>query len=246
MDELNNKQRIHLSKILMDVLNSGDWKELFTLTDCDDCPQNRRQFYNDIKWGNESLKQGCINAVEYILEENPVNIQEIWVLDGVQRALKTENIDLYNVIESIVNGVVLVANPEVNNTNESVFKALEDAEVLLKSQGASSAYDRMHTALHGFLRQICVNNNINFVLSDGITAIIPKVSNFIKQQSDDGRNQKVFAMLRSASSMLDTINYLRNHHSMSHPNEHLLKECDAKFAINLARSIMTYIDELLD
>lgn len=245
MDELSNKQKVYLAKILMDVLNGGDWKELFTLTDCDDCPQNRSQFYKDIQWGNESLKQGCINAVEYILDEDPVNIKEIWDLDGVQRVLKAKDTDLYNVIESIVNGVVLVASPDVNNTNESVFKALEDAEVLLMSQGASSAYDRMHTALHGFLRQICTNNNISFVPSDAITALIPKVSNFIKQQPDDGRNQEVFAMLRAASSMLNTINYLRNHHSMSHPNEHLLKESDAKFAIILARSIMTYIDELL-
>lgn len=245
MDELNNKEKVHLAKVLMDSLNGGDWKELFTLTDCDDCPQNGSQFYKDIQWGNEGLKQGCIHAVEYILEVDPTNIKEIWELDGVQRTLKTKNVDLYHVMESIVNGVVLVASPKVNNTNESVYKALEDAEILLMSQGASSAYDRMHTALHGFLRQICTNNNIVFLSGDAITALIPKVSDFIKQQSDDGRNNKVFAMLRSAGSMLDTMNYLRNHHSMSHPNENLLKESDAKFAINLARSIMTYIDDLL-
>jgi hypothetical protein len=245
MNELSNKQKVYLAKILMDVLNGGDWKELFTLTDCDDCPQNGSQFYRDIKWDNDGLKQECIYAVEYILDEDPENIKDIWELDGVQRTLKTKNVDLFNEIESIVNGVVLVASPKVNNTNESVFKALEDAEVLLISQGASSAYDRMHTALHGSLRQICTNNNISFVSSDAITALLPKVSDFIKKQPDDGRNQKVFAMLRSANSMLDTINHLRNHHSMSHPNEHLIKESDAKFAINLARSIMTYIDELL-
>ena len=246
MDELKNKEKINLSKVLMNTLNSGDWKELFAITECDYCPQNSGQFYKDVHWNNDGLKQGCINAVEFILEADPVNIKEIWELEGVQSALKRNRPELYNVIESIVDGVVLVASPDVNNTNDSVFKALEDAEVLLTTQGASSAYDRMHTALHGFLRQICDNNNISFVNGDAITALIPKISNYIKEQPDDGRNSKVFAMLRSAGSMLDTINYLRNHHSMSHPNEHLLKESDAKFAINLARSIMTYIDELFD
>ena len=244
MDELNTKEKINLSKVLMNTLNTGDWKELFALTECDYCPQNCSQFYKDVHWNNEGLKQGCINAVEFILEADPVNIKEIWELEGVQGALKGSKPELYNVIESIVNGVVLVASPEVNNTNESVFKALEDAEVLLTTQGASSAYDRMHTALHGFLRQICDNNNISFVSGDAITALLPKISKYIKQQPDDDRNSKVVDMLRSAASMLDTINYLRNHHSMSHPNENLLKESDAKFAINLARSIMTYIDEL--
>ncbi|HDY99555.1 MAG TPA: abortive phage infection protein [Pseudomonas sabulinigri] len=246
MDELNNKDKINLSKVLMNTLNSGDWKELFAITECDDCPQNSSQFYKDVHWNNDSLKQGCINAVEFILDANPVNIKEIWGLEGVQGTLKRNKPELYNAIESIVDGVVLVANPNVNNTNESVFKALEDAEVLLTTQGASSAYDRMHTALHGFLRQVCHNNNISFVNSDAITALIPKISSYIKEQPDDGRNSKVFAMLRAAGSMLDTINYLRNHHSMSHPNENLLKESDAKFAINLARSIMTYIDDLFD
>lgn len=246
MDELNNKDKINLSKVLMNSLNSGDWKELFAITACDYCPQNSSQFYKDVHWNNDGLKQGCINAVEFILDADPVNIKEIWELEGVQGALKRNKPELYNVIESIVGGVVLVASPEVNNTNESVFKALEDAEVLLTIQGASSAYDRMHTALHGFLRQICDNNNISFVNSDAITALIPKISSYIKEQPDDGRNSKVFAMLRAAGSMLDTINYLRNHHSMSHPNENLLKESDAKFSINLARSIMTYIDDLFD
>lgn len=245
MDELNNKEKIYLSKVLMNVLNTGDWKELFALTDCDYCPQNSSQFYKDVHWNNDSLKQGCIKAVEFILEADPINLKEIWDLEGVKGALKSNQPELYNTVNSIVNGVVLVASPEVNNINESVFKALEDAEVLLTTQGASSAYDRMHTALHGFLRQICENNNISFVNGDAITALMPKVNDFIKQQPDDDRNSKVFAMLRAAGSMLDTINYLRNHHSMSHPNEHLLKESDAKFSINLARSIMTYIDELL-
>ena len=45
--------------------------------------------------------------------------------------------------------------------------------------------------------------------------------------------------------MLDTINYLRNHHSLSHANQELLTDADAQFAINLTRSIMSYIDKLV-
>ncbi|HFL9766860.1 TPA: abortive infection family protein [Escherichia coli] len=45
--------------------------------------------------------------------------------------------------------------------------------------------------------------------------------------------------------MLHGINNLRNNYSMAHPTETLLNEADARFAINLVRSIMTYVDELL-
>lgn len=246
MNKLNSKQKISLAKILMGTLNTGDWKELFSFTDCEEFPQNNTSFYRDVHWNNDGLKQGCIHAVEYIIDQDPANIKGIWEIDGVQGAVKRKQPELFNVIESMITGGTLVSSPNVSNTSESIYKALIDAEVLLQSeQGATSAYDRMHTALHGFLREVCDNNNIAFAPNDAITALLPKINSFIKQRPDEGRNDKVFAMLRSANSILDTINYLRNHHSMSHPNKNLLKESDAKFAINLARSIMTYIDDLL-
>ncbi|WP_250200281.1 abortive infection family protein [Escherichia coli] len=54
-----------------------------------------------------------------------------------------------------------------------------------------------------------------------------------------------FKMLRSSAAILHGINNLRNNYSMAHPTETLLNEADARFAINLVRSIMTYVDELL-
>ncbi|MCT9796770.1 abortive infection family protein [Escherichia coli] len=59
------------------------------------------------------------------------------------------------------------------------------------------------------------------------------------------RNEDVFKMLRSSAAILHGINNLRNNYSMAHPTETLLNEADARFAINLVRSIMTYVDELL-
>ncbi len=47
------------------------------------------------------------------------------------------------------------------------------------------------------------------------------------------------------TAILHGINNLRNNYSMAHPTETLLNEADARFAINLVRSIMTYVDELL-
>jgi len=246
MNELNAKQRIKLAVVLMDCLNSGDWNELFALADCTEFSRYRPRFYQDVNYRNETLKQGCIEAIEYILDQDSGNIKEIWEISCVQSALRRQEQDLYNFIEAAVKGIEVVASPDVSHTNQTVYKALEDAEVLLNTQGATSAYDRMHTALHGFLKQVCTNKGIVFDDDDAITALLPKINTYIKQQPDIGRNDKVFAMLRSANSMLDTINYLRNHHSMSHPNEHLLIESDAKFSINLARSIMSYIDDLLD
>jgi hypothetical protein len=248
MQELDNKTRISLAKSLVNSLNSGDWKELFALTECEDCPTNNSRFYNDVHWQNDGLKGGCIHAVEYILEENPENIVHIWEMEGVQTSLKRSDLETYTFIKAIVNTEEgkSVPKPTPKNTNNNIYLALKDAELLITNSGAASGYDRMHTALHSFLRQVCENNNISYEKSDAITALLPKINNYIKSLPDDGRNKKVFDMLRSANAMLDSINYLRNHNSQSHPTEELLTENDAVFSINLVRSIITYIDNLLN
>jgi len=40
---------------------------------------------------------------------------------------------------------------------EVVDRAVKDARVLLTSSGSVSAFDRVHTALHGYLRSACDN-----------------------------------------------------------------------------------------
>jgi len=231
----------------MNTLNTGDWQELLTMTDCEDFLQSHHRFLQDVNWQNEGLKQGCIQAVNYMLDQSEDNIVEIWNLSGVQYDLEKKEPLLHKLIKSIVNGEELktVKKPDLLNTNESVYEALKDAEVLIHSSGAANGYDRMHTAMHSFLRQVCENNDIAYETSDSITGLLPKINNYLKSLPDNGRNEKVFVMLRSANSMLDNINYLRNHHSLSHPSDELLSDSDARFAINLSRSIMTYIDDLL-
>lgn len=248
MTELNEAQKLELAKFLMIFLNEGDWQELAILTNLESS-YNWQSLYKDVAWGNESLKRNCINAVRLILKHDPNNLQFIWDIDGVQDSLKSKNIGLHNFIEGIINKQELktVESPTLANASKNVYEALAQAEHLIAEIGATSAYDRTHTALHGFLQTVCDKNDITYAPLDSITALLPKVNNLIKSKvNDDGRNEKVFAMLRSANAILDNINYLRNNNSMSHPTEELLHENDARFAINLTRSIMSYVDNIIE
>lgn len=245
MSKLNAKQQIKLAVVLQDSFNTGDWQELFVSTDTGNFLNMNPRFLQDVDWQNDGLKHGCIRAVEHILEKDSENLREIWGIAKLQSLLKRKEPELHDVIEALVQGAAVVVNPEIKNVNETVLKALEDAETLLSTKGAASAYDRSHTALHGFLRQVCANKNILYLDSDAITALLPKVISYIKEQPDIGRNEKVSNMLRTVSSLLHTLNELRNHHSLSHANQELLTEADAQFSINLTRSIMSYIDELV-
>ncbi|OTG78989.1 hypothetical protein B9T33_13575 [Acinetobacter sp. ANC 5054] len=248
MTELNEAQKLELAKYLMNFLNAGDWQELAILTKLE-TSYNWQSLYKDVKWANDSLKKNCIDAVRVILGKDPANLQFIWNINGVQNSLKRKNLELYKFIESIINKQEFktVESPNLANASKNVFEALVEAELLIGQMGATSAYDRTHTALHGFLQTVCDKNQIAYGQLDSITALLPKVNLLIKSKVvDDGRNDKVFEMLRSANAILEKINYLRNNHSMSHPTEELLNEDDAHFAINLTRSIMSYIDNIIE
>ena len=181
------------------------------------------------------------------LDVNPSNLLHIWELDGVENTVFRADQDLYELIKAIIAGedAKTVSKPSISNGNENIYQALADAELLIEQRGAAFAYDRMHNALHACLRQVCDNHSIAYDKNDAINALLPKINAHLKKMPDDGRNEKVFNMLRAANSMLDSINYLRNHNSLAHPTENLLNQSDAMFAINLTKSIMTYVDDLL-
>lgn len=197
MEELSGAHKIELAKYLMNTLNEGDWQELVTLANVENL-YNWEALYRDVYWHNSSLKKNCIDAVNTLLEKNPTNIQHIWDLDTVQSSLKLNNIKLYNLIESIISkkGLKTVTSPTLVHASKNVFEALLEAELLIKQVGATSAYDRTHTALHGFLQTICDKYLINYTSQASITALLPKIHDLIKSKvKDDGRNEKVFAML---------------------------------------------------
>lgn len=245
---LNKRMQIELAKILADNFSEGDWQELFIVTDCEDIPSGYHDFYRHVRWKNIELKGIAITALNETLNRAPGNLAEIWKLDRVEHLVKSKSINLSDEIEAVVNqsGQRNVSAMPVKNVNENIYQALEDAAVLLENTGPQRAYDRVHTALHASLRQICVNHAIAVdSTNDNVPGLLGRITAHLQGMPDDGRNGDILKMLRSAGSILNSINYLRNHNSMAHPTEMLLNGADARFAINLVRSIMAYIDELL-
>lgn len=240
--------QIELAKILADSFSEGDWQELFIVTDCEDIASGYHDFYRHVRWQNTELKGIAITALNETLNRAPGNLAEIWKLDRVEHLVKRKSSDLHDQIEAIVkqSGQRNVTAMPVKNVNENIYQALEDAAVLLENTGPQRAYDRVHTALHASLRQICVNHAIAVdSTNDNVPGLLGRITAHLQGMPDDGRNADIFKMLRSAASILNSINYLRNHNSMAHPTEMLLNDADSRFAINLVRSIMAYIDELL-
>lgn len=246
---LDKKNQIKLAKFLAEYFSDSDWQELFTITDCEDVPERIHNFYRHVYWNNPELKGAAMTAVQDTLARKEENLSLIWDLDRVQQLLRREQPNLYDEIDFLVNqkGQRNVSAAPAKNINVNIYQAITDAETLLKNNGPQYAYDRIHTALHASLRQACVNHSIAVnPTNDNVPGLVSVITDHLKALPDNGRNADVFRMMRSARAILHEINNLRNNNSMAHPTENLLNEADARFAINLVRSIMTYIDELLD
>jgi hypothetical protein len=134
----------------------------------------------------------------------------------------------------------------VQITTVTVRQALDDAEVLLRSHGPVSALDRTHTALHGYLKYVAATAGIPFRPDASTTGLLKLLrSSHPKFAALGPRSQDIEKVLNSCGAILDALLPLRNQASLAHPNEDLLSEAEAMLVLNVARSLLTYLDSRL-
>ena len=156
-------------------------------------------------------------------------------------ALRDELLALAATLE----GAPVVSTPSLKFDVVATSRALDDAEVLIASQGAASAVDRVHTAIHAYLRDQAARANIS--VEDGAT--VTRAFKLLRQHhprfaARATRQADVDSILKSLGNVLEKLNDLRNHASSAHPNPSL-DEPEAMLAIHAARTILHYVDARL-
>ena len=151
---------------------------------------------------------------------------------------------LNNEIQRWINRLVSadgVPVPSLRITSEVVERALADAERLISSSGATSGVDRVHTALHGYLLQVCVDQTIPAPNDASITQLFKLIRAKHPQMNDLGpRSDDIARILNSMASVLDALNPIRNLASVAHPNSRLLDDAEARLVVNVIRTILDY------
>jgi hypothetical protein len=128
-------------------------------------------------------------------------------------------------------------------TSKVVEQAINEAEDLIGKRGFPSAVDRVHTMLHGFLRKVCDDEGIAYGPKTLMSGLFSLIRSKHPAFADMGpRKDDVLLVVRSMSAIMDAMNPIRNEGSMAHPNEQLLDPPEAALVINLARTILQYID----
>ncbi len=137
-----------------------------------------------------------------------------------------------------------VEQPTLRITSDVVERALRDAQELLRATGATSGVDRIHTALHGYLREVSCKAGLAAPEDATLAKLFKQVREGHPAFRDVGpRRDDILRVLRSVATILDSLSPLRNKASVAHPNPILLPEPEAMLIINAARTILHYIDE---
>lgn len=129
---------------------------------------------------------------------------------------------------------------------EVIGKAISDAELLMGEGKYDSAFDRVHTAFHGYLRKLLDNKGVAYEESDTLSQLYTKLHTELSSNIGSTEiAELVKKSLRSASGVIAAINEMRNRHSLSHPNDDLLQKREAEFAIRLIKDLSDYINEVI-
>lgn len=149
-------------------------------------------------------------------------------------------------------GALVVSVPDVAppkaplSPDDAVAKALADAAALKGQSGAASAIDRAHTALHGYLRHLCVEDKITFPDNPTTQKLFKLLrTHHSTFQARGPRAKDISKILNSFASAIDALSPIRNKASLAHANP-LLDEPEAAAALNAARTIFHYIQDCIN
>lgn len=128
---------------------------------------------------------------------------------------------------------------------QSVARALTDAKELSSQGKPSSAVDRAHTALHGYLIWLC--EGIEIELDNNLTvskAFKELRANHPALQPTGERADDITRLLMAMATAIDALSPIRNKASLAHSNR-LLEEAEGLAVLNAVYTIFHYIQDCL-
>ena len=150
-------------------------------------------------------------------------------------------IDMLNASENNI----AVDFPKVSLQSNTVRQAIADAELFIREKKYESAVDRIHTAFHGYLRQILDRHQIAYKSDDSLPSLYAKLHSYYRTaiQPPDVAD-KIREIIRSGGSMVTKVNELRNNNTVAHANTQLIQKREAELVIRMLNAIWDYIEDI--
>lgn len=101
----------------------------------------------------------------------------------------------------------------------------------------------IHRLRHAFLAALCADARISYGEKMQMSGLFALIRRQHPAFSDVGpRQDDLNKILGAMSTIMDAMNPIRNEGSMAHPNKDLLDPPEAALVINIARTILHYVD----
>lgn len=238
--KLAGRLNLALQKAIVDNFIIADWHEFGHATGHYDYIVRHDRLLRSLSWNDEDYGTCVYQFLAYITQRDTDALTKFIEHDKIRPSLELNAPDVLHDLEIYAPQVPSVPPPPL--ASEVVRLALADADSLIRTAGATSAIDRLHTALHGYLRSACAHGGLQTPDNCSLTAVFkilrtqhPAITSLGTQDSDIGR------IFMSFASVLDALNTLRNHASVAHPNEFLLENDEAELVVNAVRTVFNYL-----
>lgn len=185
-----------------------------------------------------------VAAIYEALEELKHKGATVPTVQYINQILKNNNVQYEIVGDQLIQNSGSVATPEFSESvSTTVMRALGDAKALIGTVDSSSAIDRAHTALHGYLVQLCIDNSIKLPPDPTASKAFKELrSSHPALQASGNRSEEITRVLQSFANSIDAFSTLRNKASLSHVNE-LLETPEATATVNAMYTIFRYIQD---
>lgn len=235
---------LSLKNAIMAVFTEEDWREFGHLTGHHDYIAHHNRLLRSLSWGDTDYGS-CVYEVLAYLQSADINA--LGALIKHEKVLPRLQQDRPDMLAQLgyPGGQVPAMAPMLSAT-QVVQRALADADQLMASNGAQSAVDRLHTAMHGYLKTECASAGIPLPPNATITLAFKALRGQHPELANLGsHHDEVVKVLQSFAAILDTLNPVRNHGSVAHPNERLIGPTEAELYVNAVRTIFHYLSSKL-
>lgn len=239
--KFSGKLILALQRAVSSQFTETDWIEFGYETGEHEYIQRHSRLLRSLRFGDDDYGASVFQALKYLSEQNPGALQTVIDNKKIRRVLEHDAPDILSELGLNVAHVPAVT-PKALSASEVVERALADADNLLHTSGPISCVDRLHTALHGYLRALCAEAGLAGLEGASVTALFKQLrSSHPSFQHLGAQDKDVVRILNGFGSVIDAINTIRNNASVAHPNDALLGEAEAVLAVNVIRTLFHYI-----
>ncbi|MBB4733583.1 abortive infection family protein [Xanthomonas arboricola] len=239
---LSGKLMLALQRAVSGQFTISDWEEFGYETGEHDYITSHERLRRSLYFGDDDYGACVFQALRYFATSNPSAIETLLKRKDIRRALENESPELLHELGLIESHVPSLPAGSIS-APQVVERALADADHLLLKSGPVSCIDRLHTALHGYLKDVCLRAGLIFDDQASLTQLFKLLrARHPKLQHLGSQDKDVVRVLNSFSSVVDALNTIRNHASVAHPNDKLLDDAEAMLMVNATRTLFHYLN----